>query len=157
MGYKTIPMPELDEMTALFKISLFSDLESSYITKLRNLMEFGQSEAGECIRPRGDNHPALFIVYSGHVQLRMFGNPVPIADLRRGQAFGMLSFLFSGEAIVEALSVEPSSFFVLEASTLRMLEISSPQLALLILKNVRNQLSPIIYQALPIIGRSCLK
>lgn len=157
MGYRTISMPDVKDLSALFKDSLLSNLELPHINKLHNLLECGQAEAGECIRPRGEKNPALFIIESGHVQLRMSGSPVSVADLHRGEAFGLFSILFSGEATTDAYAVERSTFIVLDGSTLRMLEISSPQLALLIQRDIRSYLSPIIYQALPIIGRCCLK
>ena len=157
MGYRTISMPDVNDLSALFKNSLLSDLELPHVTKLHNLLECGQAEAGECIRPRGEKNPALFVINSGHVQLRMAGSPVPVAELQRGEAFGLFSILFAGEATTDAYAVDRSTFIVLDGSTLRMLEMSSPQLALLILRSIRSHLSPIIYQALPVIGRSCLK
>ena len=158
MGYRTITMPALDELTELLKqSSLFGGLDNPSITRLHNLLECGQAEAGECIRPRGDNNPALYLIQSGRIQLRMTGNPVPIADLRRGQSFGLLSILFPGEAFTEACAVETSTFIVLDSSTMRMLEISNPQLALLVLRSIRIELAPLINQALPVIARTCLK
>ena len=157
MGYRTITMPDLDDLIELLKQSLFGGLDMPSMTRLHNLLECGQAEAGECIRPRGDNNPALYIIQSGHIQLRMTGSPAPIADLHRGQSFGLFSILFPGEAFTEAYAVETSTFIVLDSSTMRMLEISNPQLALLVLRSIRIELAPFMNQALPIIARTCLK
>ena len=156
MGYKTVTMPSPPDLATLLRMSLLAGLDAPSMTRLHSLLECGQVNAGDCIRPRGDKTSALFIIDEGHVQLKMAGSPKPVADLHRGDSFGLLSLLFPGEACIEAYAAESTKLIVLDASTLRMLEVSNPQLALLIMRSIRQQLAPIINKALPVISRICL-
>ena len=156
MGYSIATLPELPDLTALLKLSLFSDLEDGDIARLAPLLECGQVSAGECIRQQGDASSRLFIVAEGNIQLKQPGNPEPIEDLYRGDSFGLLSILFPCEACIEAYSAEDSVVIILDGTALRTFGASDPQLYLQILQCILKELTPVVNEALPVISRLCL-
>ena len=124
MAYKPIPMFHEQRFENLLKASVLADIDPSFYPTLYSLMECGYARAGECIRSVSDENASLFIVASGSVFLFEPGEHKPIARLRAGDSFGMLSLLFPGIACPDAYAVEPSKFVILNCASLHMMELS---------------------------------
>ena len=152
MGYKTVEMLSCSALGALLKTSFLASIESKYIQTLQAMMERGVAESGNVIRVIGELNSALYIVESGEIQLRHPKCAEPFATLHAGDAFGMLSLLFPIPNSVEAVCTKQAKFIVLEEGTLRMIELSQPQLAVALFRAIRVHCAPSFAQLTPLLG-----
>lgn len=151
MGYKTVEMLSCSALGALLKTSFLASIESKYIQTLQAMMERGVAESGDVIRVIGELNSALYIVESGEIQLRHPKCAEPFATLHAGDAFGMLSLLFPIPNSVEAVCTKQAKFIVLEEGTLRMIELSQPQLAVALIRAIRVHCAPSFAQLTPLL------
>ena len=74
-------------------------------------------------------------------------------ELKAGDVFGMLAILFKSESGLDVYANEQTRFLMIDAATMRMLEVSNPQLALSMLRAIRTSLSPLICKTIPVISK----
>lgn len=153
MGYRTAEMLSSNALEGLLKLSPLSSVESKYIDTLQAMMECGVAESGDVIRASGELNSALFVVVSGKIQLRLPNESEPLATLQAGDVFGMLSVLFPGPQPVEAICLENAKFVYLEEGTLRMIELSQPNLAIAIIRAIRAYCAPYFAQITPLLQK----
>jgi CRP-like cAMP-binding protein len=151
MGYKTVEMLSCSALGALLKTSFLASIESKYIQTLQAMMERGVAESGDVIRVIGEVNSALYIDESREIQLRHPKCAEPFATLHAGDAFGMLSLLFPIPNSVEAVCTKQAKFIVLEEGTLRMIELSQPQLAVALIRAIRVHCAPSFAQLTPLL------
>lgn len=148
-------MPKLAELSAIFEASAFAGIEMENIAKLASILEFGQTKAGEFVYQMGDPR-ALYIVVSGRVEICDPMKHTVLKQLSKGDAFGMLALMFNCSVSPEARAVEDTSVLVLDSGTLRMLEVSDPSLAIVVLRCVRKVMGELMSQLSPVIMRMAL-
>ena len=153
MGYRNIAMPDRMQLAQMLKPTIFKNLDSANIDNLREMLEFCQAEAGDIIRECGDERYALYIIISGSVHLSLPNSTEAFAELKSGDVFGQLAILFKCESGFDVYADEQTTFMMIDAATMRMLEVSNPQLALAMLRAIRNSLSPLICKTIPIISK----
>ena len=153
MGYRKIAMPDRTQLAQMLKPTIFKSLDSANIDNLREMLEFCQAESGDIIRECGDELYALYIIISGSAHLSLPNSTESFAELKSGDVFGMLSILFKSESGFDVYADEQTKFLMIDAATMRMLEVSNPQLALAMLRTIRNSLSPLICKTIPIISK----
>ena len=153
MGYRKIAMPDRNLLAQMLKTTIFKTLDSGSVNSLREMLEFCQADAGECIRECGDERYALYIIVSGSAHLSLPNSTESFAGLEAGDVFGMLAILFKCESGFDVYADAQTQFLMIDAATMRMLEVSNPQLALAMLRAIRTSLSPIICKAIPSISR----
>lgn len=148
-------MLDVAQLSSLLKTSeVFSDLDEQNIENLHTMLEYYEAEAGDCVRQVGEES-SLYIIASGNVQLRDPVRRVTVGRLSAGKAFGLLSVLFPGVSYIEAYAESSATFVVLDEGSLRMLEVSNPQLAIYVLRSIRRSLNGVIGAVIPVLARLC--
>lgn len=156
MGMKPCKMLDVAQLSSLLKTSeVFSDLDEQNIENLHTMLEYYEAEAGDCVRQVGEESSSLYIIASGSVQLRDPVRRVTVGRLSAGKAFGLLSVLFPGVSYIEAYAESSATFVVLDEGSLRMLEVSNPQLAVYVLRSIRRSLNGVIGAVIPVLARLC--
>ncbi|GEM_PF-2181402 len=156
MPYSSVAMPKLSDLSAILEESVFSSIDTDNIEKLARILECGKTEAGEFVYQMGDPAHALYILVSGKVAVCDPMKHTVLTHLTPGDAFGMLSLFFNCEVSPDVKAVEDSTFLVLDAGTFRMIEVSDPSLAIVVLRCVRKALGELVSQISPVIMRLAL-
>lgn len=144
---KNIAMLELGELESLLKETIFSTLDTPSIEKLIPLFERHQVERGEFIRKTDKESGSLYIVEKGLFSLCDADHSI-LKTFQRGDCIGLLSTVFPGEQLLNTQSIEESTFLIIDAGSLKMLELSEPALALQLLRCIRTALAPVIQQSI---------
>lgn len=153
---QTIPMMNVADLAALFRRSLFAGLQPKEVASLHAMLECIRVEAGECIRQVGDRSSTLYVIGRGRVRLTDPTRRETLVHLGSGDAFGLLSIMFPGEAHIEVYAEEEATFVTLDAGNLRMIEVSNPALAVAILRAIRTELAPRVNHSIPVMTRICM-
>ncbi|MBQ1265349.1 MAG: cyclic nucleotide-binding domain-containing protein [Proteobacteria bacterium] len=144
---KTIAMLTPEELRALLKETIFSSLDDTALEKLLPLFERHQVDRGEFIRYTDETSGSLYIVETGSFSLCDSDHSI-LQTFERGGCIGLLSTIFAGEQLLDTQALEDSTLIVLDAGSLKMLEVSEPALALQILRCIRTALAPSMHQAI---------
>ncbi len=150
---QSLSIMNVADFAALMKQTLFADLEAKHIAALHSMCECRLASSGECIRQVGEMADALAIVATGRVRLVDPTRRETLAHFSAGQAFGLISLLFPGQGYVEVYAVEETTLVILDAGNLRMIEVSNPELAIVVNRAVRSALAPIFANALPVLAK----
>ncbi len=156
MPYSSVAMPKLSDLSTILEESVFANIDTDNIEKLARILECGKTAAGEYVYQMGDTAHALFIVVSGKVAVCDPMKHTILSYLTQGDAFGMLSLFFNSDVSPDVRAVEDSTFLILDSGTLRMIEVSDPSLAIVLLRCVRKAIGELVSQVSPIIMRLAL-
>ena len=153
MGYRKLAMPDKAQLAQMLKPTIFKSLDSSSLDSLAEMLEYCQCDQGECVRECGDEKYALYIITSGSVCMTFPSSADAFTKLGAGESFGILSILFKCESGLDVYASEQTNYLMLDAATLRMLEVSNPQLALALIRAMRNHIAPLISKTIPIVAK----
>ena len=156
MSYSSVAMPKLKDLSAILEKSVFAEIETENIEKLARILECGRTKAGEYVYQMGDSNHALYIIVSGEIAVCEPMKHKVLANLTQGDSFGMLSLFFNCNVSPDVKAVEDSTFLVLDAGTLRMIEVSDPNLAIVVLRCVRKAIGELVSELSPALMRLAL-
>lgn len=100
---------------------LFASLSADELRRLMPFMRARSYDAGETVFREGDAGDALYLVFSGGVEVSKKGFlfSKAIARLDPGQFFGEMALLFDDPRGATVLCVEPTTLFLLPALDFR--------------------------------------
>ena len=144
MGLKSVPMLGQSEFVVLLKQSLFNALETASVLKLHGLFECFSIPAGEYLRTSEKSSPGLYIVSSGTVALVDPISQTQLDLIQTGGSFGVLSLFFQNLDAPDVFVCEDARVIMLDPGTFRMIELSDPALAILMLRCIVMNFAPTV-------------
>ena len=135
------------ENKELREIYFFSDLDDSGIQALMGSIQTKEYEAGDIIFREGSISSELYIVVSGKVRvdrITVEGDQFPVATLKKGQEFGIMSFLDGKKHNATTIAEEETQLLVLERSEFDKLAETHPVIVLKILRNIAIDLAALV-------------
>ena len=156
MAYTPVAMPSVETLHSILEKSIFAELKDEEIEKIARILECGETKAGDFVYQMGETKHAVFIIVSGEVNICDPMKHTVVTKLVESDTFGMLSLFFSSAVSPDVRAVKDSTFLILDAGTLRMIEVSDPTLAIAIFRCIRKALGELISNISPIIMRLAL-
>ena len=156
MAYTPVAMPSVETLHSILENSIFADLKDEEVEKIARILECGTTKAGEYVYQMGDSKHSMFIIVSGEVTVCDPMKHAVVSRLVESDTFGMLSLFFNCAVYPDVRAAKDSTFLILDAGTLRMIEVSDPDLAIAIFRCVRKALGELISNISPVIMRLAL-
>jgi CRP-like cAMP-binding protein len=129
-------------------INLFRDLNASEGEIISNLLEVKDFKPDAVIYKEGESgNNNLNIIEKGKVRvdrITVEGDQFPVATLKKGQEFGIMSFLDGKKHNATTVAEEETQLLVLERSEFDKLAETHPVIALKILRNIAIDLAALV-------------
>ena len=127
------PTPQEMTLDAIRSVPLFSSLDDSAASELRDLLRTQDKKSGTTLFAAGDAGDAMYLIESGRV--RIFVNddeqkPIVLAELARGDFFGEMSIIDGKNRSASATVVEDARLAVLSRENFLRFIRDNPTLAL---------------------------
>ena len=129
------------------EISFFKDLDDSGMQALMGSIQTKEYKAGDIIFREGSISSDLYIGLSGKVGVNKMtaeGDQFPFATLKKGQGFGIMSFLDGRKHDATTVAEEDTRLLVLERSEFDRLVQAHPAIALKIFWNIAIDLAALV-------------
>ena len=156
MAYTPVAMPSVETLHSILENSIFAELDKHDVEKIARILECGSTKAGEYVYQMGEPKHSMFIIVSGEVTVCDPMKHTVITKLIESDTFGMLSLFFDNAVSPDIRAAKDSTFLILDAGTLRMIEVSDPTLAIDIFRCIRKALGELISNISPVIMRLAL-
>ena len=135
-------------MSIVEGINLFRDIDEVGGTLISKLLKVRDFKPGEMIYREGESgNNNLNIIERGKVRVERItveGDQFPVATLKKGQGFGIMSFLDGRKHDATTVAEEETQLLVLERSEFDRLVQTHPAIALKILWNIAIDLAALV-------------
>ena len=135
-------------MSIVEGINLFRNIEEGGETLISKLLNVRDFKPGEMIYKEGESgNNNLNIIEKGKVRVERMtaeGDQFPVATLKKGQGFGIMSFLDGRKHDATTVAEEDTQLLVLERSEFDRLVQTHPAIALKILWNIAIDLAALV-------------
>lgn len=139
-----------NKMHALSANFLFEDLSLAQLSRVLDLCEIGQYDAGSVIFSEGTDCSCMYVVLDGEVAISRQG--VTYGSLRTGQNVGETTLLTQRPARASLTALAPSSVLRIDGPSFRILIQRRPYLGIALLAQLGQRLGTIIDRSHDLMG-----